>query len=402
MKTQTRRPAMTNADALMQESPSTGDGDALPIEAVLDEVRRFGSHALEPAVARHEHRLGPERLTALRTTSSEFGLLCPSADEASGLGLWEAVERNDGRRLSTAALRMLAQVNMGFAWQLHQFALSGHFERHVGFASTALNLVALQGRYGLARHALARYLTATAGPDDLIMLRDYFDTTTAPGVLLHAAEDWAGVWLPELDSASVLQWGLWPRERLVVETHRHSHGLDELCSFVVCRRGEAQAAHRTQLDIATSRRLLTTLLTLNAMGQLATGLGGLDHAHRLAADYAATRRQGGGVIARHAAVQLLLSRARQIQQLTSHSLEACCACAPDSAQTLAMLYQTRATLQPELCRATSDALQVFGGMGYMRDTGLEKILRDQNTLRVIHGTPIELQLAATALEEDTP
>jgi alkylation response protein AidB-like acyl-CoA dehydrogenase len=59
---------------------------------------------------------------------------------------------------------------------------------------------------------------------------------------------------------------------------------------------------------------------------------------------------------------------------------------------------SRATLAVESCAAASDALQVFGGSGYMRDTGVEKLLRDQNHLRVCWGSPPELRRFVTELE----
>ncbi|MBN1852596.1 MAG: hypothetical protein JW829_07720 [Pirellulales bacterium] len=49
-------------------------------------------------------------------------------------------------------------------------------------------------------------------------------------------------------------------------------------------------------------------------------------------------------------------------------------------------------MHPLLCAAANDAMQVFGGSGYTREIGLEKIVRDCNHLRLICGTPDELLL----------
>lgn len=372
--------------------------DVLPMQAVWDEVARFAAHSLEPAVARHEHPLTPERQRDIRDVAAEMGLVSADAGDPSGLALWECDAAADNRRLSIGALRRLGRINMGFAWQLHQSALARWLERRLRFDAPGWNVVALQGRYGLARGSLSRYLRGRADAEDLALLQDYFDADSAPGLLVHCAPDWSGIWLPRLGAERSLQWQYHPRERLRVSALPHSHGLDELCSYAV-QRGEADTP-TSALAPDASRDVMTELCALNTLGLLAVALGGVEHAHALALDYAATRRQGAQLIREHAAVQLLLGQGRQAIALTEQMLDSACGQAGDSPLALARLYRSRAALQPMLCRGSSDALQVFGGMGYMRDTGLEKILRDQNCLRVIHGTPLELQLAATALEED--
>merc|ERR1712077_67649 len=49
---------------------------------------------------------------------------------------------------------------------------------------------------------------------------------------------------------------------------------------------------------------------------------------------------------------------------------------------------------------TDEAIQVLGGMGYMRDCGLEKILRDLRIFRIFEGTNdiLRLFIALTGLQ----
>jgi alkylation response protein AidB-like acyl-CoA dehydrogenase len=58
----------------------------------------------------------------------------------------------------------------------------------------------------------------------------------------------------------------------------------------------------------------------------------------------------------------------------------------------------RAQAQPALADAANGALQVFGGLGYMKDTGAEKVVRDVNCLRALAGSPRELTLMVAEWE----
>jgi alkylation response protein AidB-like acyl-CoA dehydrogenase len=54
------------------------------------------------------------------------------------------------------------------------------------------------------------------------------------------------------------------------------------------------------------------------------------------------------------------------------------------------VFAIRAEAHPLLCRGATDALQVFGGSGYMQDVGMEKALRDSQQLRLMGGTAGDL------------
>lgn len=146
---------------------------ALPIDEVLAEVERFCADELEPAVTRHECVAGLEQLQGLHKTLAQIGLLADGA-ESSGLGL------------SLAVLRLVARHNMGMAWSLHLHALARLLERRLGVPPLPRLHAALQGRYGLARGALAAHLCGRAlDAADAETLRDYFDAERAPGLFVH-------------------------------------------------------------------------------------------------------------------------------------------------------------------------------------------------------------------------
>lgn len=382
---------------LMRTAVIAGSQD-LPVDEVLAEVERFCTDGLAPVVARHECTASLEHLQSVHSTLAQIGVLAEDAD-GSGLGLWEAPDTAAGRGLSLAILRLIARHNMGVAWSLHQRAVARLLERRLSLSPTPRPHTALQGRYGLCRGALAARLCGRAlDAADTEILHDYFDAEREPGLLIQTLDDWQTLWMvrPRGDS---LQWQCWSRDGLLVERLAHPHGLDELALCAVTHVPGSEPGHSSALDARESHALMTELLTLTALAQLAIAAGGVEHARGLATAYAAQRRQGGVLIGRHAAVRLLLASAAEAEVLGNATLGELAVLDPRSASSLARIFRARAGLQPRFCQAASDALQVFGGMGYMKDAGMEKILRDQNMLRVIHGTPVELHLAADALDE---
>lgn len=64
--------------------------------------------------------------------------------------------------------------------------------------------------------------------------------------------------------------------------------------------------------------------------------------------------------------------------------------------TVRVVWSARALQHPLLCDGGNACLQVFGGMGYMCDVGIEAVVCDLNTLRLINGSPSELHVAVSA------
>ena len=65
---------------------------------------------------------------------------------------------------------------------------------------------------------------------------------------------------------------------------------------------------------------------------------------------------------------------------------------------LSEVLEIRAAMHPLLSHAANQCIQAQGGIGYMRDVGTEKILRDQNMLRMIAGGIREIPLVLAGLK----
>lgn len=163
--------------------------------------------------------------------------------------------------------------------------------------------------------------------------------------------------------------GLWTLEpgspRLRAEPVRDQLGLD----------GAPAAA--LALDGVAAQRLGdgTEATTLLHAGVAAIARGIARRAERMALAYAERRYQGGGLIIGHGAVRDMLARMAERRL-------ACAGAGPGLAAAIA----ARIAATDAAVATTTDAVQVFGGMGYMVETGVERLMRDAKACQ-LYPTP---------------
>lgn len=118
-----------------------------------------------------------------------------------------------------------------------------------------------------------------------------------------------------------------------------------------------------------------------------------------AVDYAQERRQGGVPIERHEPVALLLAASRaNVAGARAIIADAASALERDSPGAVVEALRARALVGRSIVRAATDAVQVLGGYGYMREFGLEKRLRDAITLSLLPLDGTRAALLAARLE----
>ncbi len=131
-------------------------------------------------------------------------------------------------------------------------------------------------------------------------------------------------------------------------------------------------------------------------GVAAMALGVIEECLRLSVDYAKNRRLWGQPIADYQLIQLKLATMEvarvNVQNLVFRHLERSAAGAtPTLAEASAMkLYAARAA-----CDVADEAIQLFGGNGYVSEFRVEQLLRDARVLRIYAGTD-EMQVVAIA------
>ncbi len=135
--------------------------------------------------------------------------------------------------------------------------------------------------------------------------------------------------------------------------------------------------------------------TRTPIGALATGIAqaALDHAAR----YSLTRHTFGKPIGEHQAIQIKLANMAQAVS-ASRLLTWFAAWTIDRGETgtlassIAKCYASDSAL-----KVADDALQIFGGYGYMKDYPVEKLLRDAKLTQIYEGAN-EIQRLVTARE----
>lgn len=374
-------------------------------QQLLAEVERFARQRIRVTTARPESPIDAATLDALTQEATELGLL-PRCGAEPGVGLWEHQNSTPAQALNTGMLSHIACANAGVAFAWHRSALACAVARELGCEQGApggLGLTLLStGHYGLARTSLARWVkgaqTTTPGDDDESLLSDWLNRDAHDSVL-HAPHTWQTLLWPVWQNGAV-GWQMRPRTQLHVHAGPAPHGLDEVAGFTVRAASDSSAAPTAApmpLDVEASRRLYQRVLKMDMLGLLAIGHGALLHGQALARAYADVRKQGGKTIGQHPAVQQLLAEIAIACQQAELALAAFAL--PLDAIDLGRLCATRISAHQALCNAANQVMQVHGGSGYMRDTGAEKIVRDQNMLKLQIGGTRDAHLFVAAWME---
>ena len=312
--------------------------------------------------------------------ASELGFV---AGDAAGVGLWDDLD--EGPTQTSRILVRIARANLAIAWAAHITSLARVVARRLELAVPGTGVIVLEGRHGIGRDALARLLAGAPAEDgDAALLADVYGLGSSRLVTVPERLDWL---LVPFVKQSSLHWARIARDAAHVVLRPHAHGLDEL---VTC---EVQGGSVTSVSMheASARELFATALAAASLGAVAVALGTARAAIAIARDYARLRRQGGTVIDRHDAVRMLFGRADSRVLAVAAALGEV-AREPANVRSLARVLALRTEAHTALCDAANDAMQVLGGIGYMRDAGVEKLVRDVNHLRSMCGSPRELQL----------
>ncbi|MDE2402813.1 MAG: acyl-CoA/acyl-ACP dehydrogenase [Burkholderiales bacterium] len=386
--------------------------DACDITLILDEVGHLVTKEIRPCVTPCERTMDASSFHQLMDSMGALGLF-PCTEQDDTPGLWSDVDDAPAVQLSLGILRELARGNAALALAAHRRALAQWVLAACAappalaapIQAAGLAMVAV-GHHGLARESLGRWLAQQSlQDDDVHMLSDWLDRS-AHATQVWATPGWQALLWPVWRDG-VVQWRVDARHALQVQSGVAPHGLGELDTASVRHppgahvdRAGTDPRWCSTLDESTARQLMLNVLKMEFMATMAIGLGVLDGGAALARPFAALRRQGGCTIERHPAVQAMLCDISTTQQLVQSLLAQCHRPMADIA--LAEVAAARWNTSRALVHASHQVIQIHGGVGYMRDAGPEKLMRDQNMLRWTAGGAHNLPLLLSGLQGGQP
>ena len=388
-------------------------------QALRAEVGRFAAQGIAAKVLRPESPLPPEELASLLRRADDLGL-AGSTNEPTGLGAWELLVGEGIPGPTLEMLVVLGGANPGSAFAIHQRGLARAACRLAQLAAgNQVSLaIAATGAYGLGRRGILRWLARVQfGDDDRALLEDVYGPVRSR--LVTVEHDFAAAILP-VWVGDDLQWMIAPQADLRPRTLGHAHGLDELATVALTVPAAAIAADASPavnpaaspaadaatsmaasavsvLDATDSRAAFTALAGAHQLAAVAIARGAVEHGLTIARRFAAERVQGGAIIDSHPAVLDLLGRCRSALVVVDALLERA-STRPLDPDGLVAALAVRSQATPLLADAANAALQVLGGSGYMREVGVEKVVRDVNHLRAITGPLGELRLLVAEWE----
>ncbi|MCB1838182.1 MAG: acyl-CoA/acyl-ACP dehydrogenase [Alcanivoracaceae bacterium] len=366
--------------------------DHQDISLLLDEVASFSNSRIAQLTARSDHPIDADTLIMLSHEAAALGIL-PATDSNAGYALWEQTDDAGAMAFSVGALVQIACANAGVAMAWHRASLAQSMCRMIGLpleqdSPIAMTAVA-SGHIGVARSALAHWLQDRTHDDDHLVLCDWLDRRLRH-TLVTAAPMWEHLLWPMWHDDAIF-WQRLRRDQVMLHPCRHQHGFDELHTWQV------SAAPDIGERVRATPAQLSALITLDSLGLLAISTGIARHGKQMAEAYTGVRKQGGKTIIEHPAVQNLLGTIRQVHweaRTTLHALSR-----PLAALSVRDVMMARQQLLPRLCLAANHVMQVHGGIGYMQDCGPEKLLRDQNMLRLQSGGVRDIPLFLQAWAE---
>ena len=161
---------------------------------------------------------------------------------------------------------------------------------------------------------------------------------------------------------------------------------------------EGHSVQDTQVVAEGSRALLLyrSLLSSLCMVTAAASCGLMNSALKKALRYAGERYQGGKRIIDHSHVRNILGRMRADAIASWGAVSHLAAQDPDPVAALG----TKVSVTESAVKVCTDAVQILGGYGYMRDYGLEKAMRDAAVLSLLPVSNARAELLITAIEKE--
>ncbi len=367
--------------------------EAADLAATVEAARRFATEVVAKLVGTDGRDGALAKLGPILAQAEELGIIASAIPEAPGhsYGVWGADCREEGAAPSLLLLEQIATACAGVAGCMH-FAGLGALALQSATAPASRAAIGITNGLWVARSD-----GETPGPvEPEAMLSEQTEGWALTGrcCFVHAAPDPQAFVVYATDGQAL--------RPVVVPVDAAGLTCTELgprIGLAACRLFELSFDRVTGAPTQVLEGPPATDMTARLwLGLCAIAIGNAQGALHSAHQYACERRQGGRVIAGHAAVQLLLGGAEARIATSKGSLLHAAATHPVALRNAAML---KVQVTTECAQAVSDCLQVLGGYGYLEDYRLEKRLRDALSLKSLAGRPNDLlcHIAVSATED---
>jgi acyl-CoA dehydrogenase len=342
-----------------------------------DLIVQFAEREITPLVSLHEKVFSLDEVAPVISKMYEIGLL--NTDPNEGLGPWQC--HNDYLQ----AIAILAESSSSVSFQFHQLSLGQLMAKSLKKLEESNYMVALQGNAPIDKVPLYELLQgqqlSSPKKDNL---REYF-SNDHDCFLLQAIAPGDQVMVPQFNEEKCqINWVIGNKKNIEWEECGPQHGLNEAKIW------KGQFNKNVEV-ISADTMAYVQVAGINALACLSMALGSVKRGLKISLSYSEERKQGGSFINHHSTVATRIARANASILGVSkmlHSFESM----PQSADDLRDIFQIRSLCHPLLTEAANECLQILGGYGYMKDFGLEKIVRENNHLQMSYGTPTELQM----------
>lgn len=161
---------------------------------------------------------------------------------------------------------------------------------------------------------------------------------------------------------------------------------------------ESHSVQDTHVVAEGSRALLfyQSLLSNLSMVTAAASCGLMTSVFKKALRYAGERYQGGKMIIDHSHLRNILGRMKADAIAAWGAVSHAATQDPDHVAALG----TKVSVTDSTVKVCTDAVQILGGYGYMRDYGLEKAMRDAAVLSLLPISNATAELLITAIEKE--
>lgn len=327
--------------------------------------------------ARPEQTCESKRFKEALNLFVDQGFVNPSPGD-EGCGVWEGCEQAPQLALTLRNLSTIARVSASLALSVHRSALALHLLKRLSEPTEldATPCISLHGRHGIGRGELANWWCDQ--PYDEAVLRDVFaPDRDCLGLMPRQA---CSLVMPVFMDGAIG----WQIMSGSVQGSAPGHGLDELHDGAFA----ARQTRLVQLPVQQAKALSRDIWHREWLGLLAIQQGCVQQMSEMAQAFSTLRFQGGRIIAGHAAVQIM----KADMQAALTDVRTVLAGQTLSEAGFVDLLRARNRLHEGLALAANVAMQTFGGLGYMRDNGIEKRWRDVNHLRQQSGSASDVQL----------